>query len=108
MCFILFTGFISPSEFVFYSLIKGEKEYRNWQFSNLNKIACFSLTNMKFSHLVELITVNKPTDEIYLEISHNFSYSTGCPNKYATYFTKHETIALCLIAKILFDSKAYA
>ena len=25
---------------------------------------------MKFSHFVELITVNKPTDEFYLEISY--------------------------------------
>ena len=30
---------------------------------------------MKFSHLVELITVNKLTDEFYLEISYVFSYS---------------------------------
>ena len=30
---------------------------------------------MKFSHLVELTTVNKPTDELYLEISYAFSYS---------------------------------
>ena len=27
---------------------------------------------MKFSHFVELITVNKPTDEYYLEISYIF------------------------------------
>ena len=27
---------------------------------------------MKFSHFVELITVNKPTDEFYLEISYIF------------------------------------
>ena len=26
--------------------------------------------NMKFSHFVEPITVNKPTDEFYLEISY--------------------------------------
>ena len=31
--------------------------------------------NMKFSHFVELITVNKPTDEFYLEITYIFSCS---------------------------------
>ena len=30
---------------------------------------------------------------------------TGCPNKNATFLTKHETIAFCSISKILFDSK---
>ena len=30
--------------------------------------------NMKFSHFAEPITVNKPTDELYLEISYIFSY----------------------------------
>ena len=30
---------------------------------------------MRFSYFVELITINKPTDEFYLEISYNFSYS---------------------------------
>ena len=29
---------------------------------------------MKFSHLVELITVNKSTDEFYLELSYILSY----------------------------------
>ena len=29
---------------------------------------------MKFSHIVELITVNKPTNEFYLEISYMFSF----------------------------------
>ena len=45
------------------------------EISNLNKIAWFSRTNMKFSHFIELITINKPTDEFYLEISYIFSYS---------------------------------
>ena len=31
--------------------------------------------------------------------------TTGCPNKNATCFTKHETIAFCSIVKILFDSE---
>ena len=30
---------------------------------------------------------------------------TGCPNKNATFFTKHVATACCLIAKILFDSE---
>ena len=30
---------------------------------------------MKFSHFAELITVNKSTDEFYLEIRYIFSYS---------------------------------
>ena len=29
-----------------------------------------SRTNIKFSHFLELITVNKPTNEFYLEISY--------------------------------------
>ena len=32
-------------------------------------------TNMKFSNVVEPITVNKPTDDFCLEISYIFSYS---------------------------------
>ena len=43
--------------------------------SDRNKIVQLSHTNMKFSHFVELITVNKPEDEFYLEISHIFSHS---------------------------------
>ena len=31
--------------------------------------------------------------------------NTGCPDKYATSFTKHETMAFLSIAEILFDSK---
>ena len=31
--------------------------------------------------------------------------STGCPNKNAAFLTKHEAIAFCSIAKILFDSE---
>ena len=30
---------------------------------------------MKFSHFVELMKVNKPMDEFYLEVSFIFSYS---------------------------------
>ena len=38
--------------------------------------------------------------------SFDFVQYTRCPNKNATFFTKHETIAFCsLIAKILLDSE---
>ena len=75
MSHLLFLWFGFPQLVSLWLINKGEKDYWNWQFSNINKIAQFSRTNMKFSRLVKLFTVNKPTNAFYLEISYIFSYS---------------------------------
>ena len=56
------TANIDMIDFVKYcqvQVVKGEEEYWYWWFSNLNKIALFNGTNVKFSHFVDLVNVNK-------------------------------------------------
>ena len=59
------------------------------------------IKNRFSTHLVHHIIRNK----LSRNVSCTFSLYTRCPNKNATFLTKHETIAFCSIAEILFDSK---
>ena len=50
--------------------------------------------------------MNKISPKVYFVLNWEaFADYTRCPNKNATFLTKHATIAFCSIAKLLFDSK---